>query len=42
VIKYLNVWASLIEEVCVAEITLTDLYGQPVAIEKDTILCSLF
>ena len=32
VIKYLNVWASLIEEECVAEITLTDLYGHPAAI----------
>lgn len=32
VIKYLNVWASLIEEECVAEITLTDLYGHSVAI----------
>jgi len=32
VIKYLNAWASLIEEECVVEITLTDLYGHPAAI----------
>ena len=32
VIKYLIVWASLIEEEYVAEITLTDLYGHPAAI----------
>ena len=32
VIKYLNAWAALLELECVAEITLTDLYGHPVAI----------
>jgi hypothetical protein len=32
VIKYLNVWASLIEEEIVAEIALTDLCGHPAAI----------
>jgi len=32
VIKYLNAWASLIEEECVVEITLTDLYGHPAVV----------
>jgi hypothetical protein len=32
VIKYLNAWASLLEEDCISQVALTDLYTNPVAV----------